>query len=136
MTTAADDLAVMAESASLGTMGISIFADVEPADSDPNAPIDPAVTLYNYPSEGGVYTMEGERSVIERPRVQVKARSRVYADAAALAEQLYKLFSVHNVAVGGAFYTMVRPMQRPTPMGPDDLNRQQIGFNVATRRHG
>lgn len=73
-----------------------------------------------------------------KPGVQVRVRARKTTDAFALAEAIYlSLTAINNQVVNGVWYRSVKPLQEPSgAMGPDDIGRAQVSFNLICDKRG
>jgi len=66
-----------------------------------------------------------------RPSVQVMWRGRIYDDARAKSQASYELiYPVRNRFVNGTWWVSVLMKQEPFDLGPDDVGRPRIVFNV------
>lgn len=134
--TTADDLRDFAAEAGIGAVGIDLFSYIDPSENGTmDNPPDPVAIFRSYGSEPDVMVYEQRTPALVAPRTQVVVRSHDVNAAVAMAGQLYDLFYQSNTRIGAGYYTMLRPMGEPFPIGPDPNNRQQIAFNVRCQRY-
>lgn len=107
------------------------------------------ITLIEY---GGPAPLVMHRSdsnpAYEFPTAQVFARGGSHAQVRALAQAAYLRLSRdpstsatsilqrpwRNVTINGVYYVWISPRQQPFDMGPDDVGRLKIGFNLAAMK--
>ena len=142
MTTFADDLITLLTAAGIGTAGATLFATskaVIPTGAGPY------LSIRETGGSGPEFTHNEAMPAMYKPAAQLVARAgddfdRVIVGAYAAAEDMARraydaLVVVGNVTVGTTYYLSLTPMQEPFDLGPDNIGRAQVAFNVmAVRR--
>ena len=122
-----DDVATFLQSASVGTVGATIFKGQAPA-----AP-DAVVTLYEYGGAPPEHVGGQTAIAVEYPRIQVTVRGEPndYAAPRALAETAYRaLAAASNRLLGTTFYGALSPLQAPFLLRKDENDRVIVAFNI------
>lgn len=116
-----DDLAAWLASHGAGTVGTSIFLGQLPQDKPES------ILLVE---TGG---RQSDRAIgVDRPSVQVTARSASYATAKTKAHQVYDLLSeCPSFQQGTSRVTYAKALQQPTSLGQDEINLWRIVCNYS-----
>ena len=125
-----DDLGDYLSSQGIGTTGSSIFANRFPVNAPDNAIC--LIETGGMASDHAMATGPG-LAVMERPRVQVTARSCAFCDqqARTIAHNAFMaLDGVRTRTINGTTYYWITAVQPPFPMPMDKNNRPHFTFNV------
>jgi len=123
-----DDIAAFLEAEGVGVVGTDIFKAIHP-DTAPET----SMTIYEYAGRPPMDQF-GEDDVpsIERPGLQVIARSPNYQDARNFLQDAYNaLCKIANEVLGTTLYERVQPVQSPFPMGRDANSRALVTVNFS-----
>jgi hypothetical protein len=98
----------------------------------PDAP-DKCVAVYEYPGVGPQFSHDGQ--AWENPRIQVLSRAPTYPDARQQAQEVYNLLNGKtNVNIEGGNYLMIKALQSPFALTPDDNQRDRVVINFEIAR--
>ena len=121
------DIGTILQTASVGTLGVSLFV----GRGLPDAP-DDAVAVIQYGGAPPVLKMTTTVGAthMERPRFQIVARSLDYAAAETKARNAWNALHGYAGTVNGTIYGYIQALQSPFYMGLDSNNRCRVAFNV------
>jgi hypothetical protein len=115
----------------LGTHAVDLWTGMMPA--GPQTGLLVALS----PGREGVRTHDASGVALERPRVQISARSASYPVARTLIHSAYTLLSLTTEAViNGRRYLDFMLLQSPFPLNQDDSGRHIWAFNVEVIKEG
>ena len=126
-----DILDYLSSDGSVGTTGVDLFGARRPETPDD------VVTVYETQGTDSEYTMGPTLGLpaLEKPRIQVVARSSSYQNARSKARDvMLALDGLHNRTINGVEYKFTRALQPPFPITPDELNRPLIVCNFEVQK--
>lgn len=130
-----DDLAQYLDDAGLGSntdATRTIFTDYTP---DLPTTEDPIIVLTRYGGMPPERIQETRGIAYEKPRVQVKVRSRVYDSGDQLIEKVFDtLVRLQNTELGGTYYRGIIPLQTPFFLRRDIEQRAEFIFNCQVEK--
>lgn len=122
-----EELAAYLVSHGFGTMGVDLFLHVAPDKPDD------LVVLIEYAGDEPLWVQEGPKVDLERPRVQLAARSVRPEVCRARAEAGYQLLmAIHNLVIDGTRILWCNPSDAPAMAGRDENGRflTTVNFRV------
>lgn len=102
--------------------------------SSPDFP-DDVLVIFEYPGNAPEYVQNSFDPAVEKPQIQVVARSKRYELAKAMADKAWvALARVTNTTLSGTRYRSVRPNGSPGLVGRDSGDRLRVGFNASVEK--
>lgn len=123
----AEDLATILQTASVGTLGDTLFWGRGLTDT-PDAQV--AVQAYGGMAPVRAMTATVGSVAAERPRCQVVSRALEHSTAETTARSAWTALTNYKGTVNGTVILDVSPVQSPFYIGPDDQGRSLVAFNV------
>ncbi len=121
MTNILDDIGPYLQAGGLGTLGTDILYIAIP----PQAP-DNCLLLTPYGGSHADLVMK-----VQDPNLQVRVRNLNSGLAYNTALQVMDLLTVQNATIGETYYTEIRALSNPLPMGTDAKNRYEFSVNFS-----
>jgi hypothetical protein len=127
--TALNDIGLYLEDRGVGELAATLFLNVRPDSPDE------VVCLFQYGGAAPEYVQESFSPAVEKPHIQILARS-VDADRAEILcyKAWYALVGVTNAVLNGTKYRSIRPLSSPALLGRDANERTMIIFNASVEK--